>query len=164
MQNQALYEWLTSSALSHFMTANKWTWPIAEAIHFIGMALLFGSIFVMDIRLLGFFRNRISLHAVHALTPWGLAGFTLNLITGVGFFVTRPDSYMNNGAFLAKVTCILLAGINFMVFWFVIRKQLEAVPEFGDANGSGKLVGLSSILLWTGVIWGGRMLPVYGLG
>lgn len=159
-----LYAWMEKSALADFMYATQWTWPWAEALHFIGMTLLFGSIFVMDIRLLGFFKERISLHAVHALTPWGFAGFVLNLVTGIGFFVTRPASYMSNPAFLVKATCILLAGINFLVFWFVIRKQLEAVPEYGDANGVGKFVGLSSLALWTLVIWGGRMIPVYGIG
>ena len=160
----ALYTWLEKSDLAIFMYANQWTWPIAEAIHFLGMALLFGSIFVMDIRLIGFFKERISLHAVHALTPWGLAGFLLNLTTGIGFFVTRPASYMSNPAFLIKASCILLAGINFLVFWFIIRKQLETVPEYGSATSTGKFVGFSSILLWTAVIWGGRMIPVYGLG
>jgi hypothetical protein len=159
-----LYLWMGKSALAGFMNAWQWTWPLAEALHFIGMALLFGSIFFMDIRLLGFFKERISLHAVHALTPWGLAGFVLNLVTGIGFFVTRPESYMNNQAFQVKVACILLAGVNFLVFWFVIRKQLDTVPEHGDTNGAGKFVGLSSILLWTLVIWGGRMIPVYGVG
>ncbi|MGE3532103.1 MAG: hypothetical protein AB7I12_09955 [Steroidobacteraceae bacterium] len=159
-----LYTWLSSSWLAHFMYATRWTWPWAEALHFIGMALLYGSIFVMDIRLLGFFRDRISLHAVHGLTPWGFAGFLINLVTGIGFFSTDPPTYANNVMFLFKIGCIFLAGINFLVFWFVIRKQLESVPEYGDASGFGKFVGLSSIVLWTLVIWAGRMLPVYGMG
>jgi hypothetical protein len=161
---QSFYAWMEHTWLSGFMYATPWTWPWAEALHFIGMALLFGSIFVMDVRLLGFFKDRISLHAVHDLTPWGLIGFSINLITGIGFFVTRPGSYMSNIAFQLKLVCLLLAGLNFLVFWFVIRKQLETVPDYGDAPVSGKLVGLASLLLWTGVIWGGRMIPVYGLG
>jgi hypothetical protein len=162
MQN--LYAWMEKTWLADFMYATQWTWPWAEALHFIGMALLFGSILVMDVRLLGFFKDRISLHAVHSLTPWGFAGFIINLATGIGFFVTRPGSYMSNIAFQFKASCIILAGINFLVFWFVIRKQLETVPEYGDANGAAKFVGLSSLVLWTLVIWGGRMIPVYGIG
>lgn len=159
-----LYQWLEATWLASFMYATQWTWPWAEALHFLGMTLLFGSIFVMDIRLLGFFKECISLHAVHALTPWGFAGFILNLVTGIGFFVTRPASYMSNPAFEFKAMCILLAGLNFLVFWFVIRKQLVTVPEYGNANGFGRFVGLTSLVLWTFVIWGGRMIPVYGVG
>jgi hypothetical protein len=161
---ETLFAWMKATALSQFMTGWQWAWPWAEAFHFIGMALLFGSILVMDVRLMGFFRQHISLHAVHALTPWGLAGFLINLITGVSFYVTRPDNYQANPAFEFKEICILLAGVNFLVFWFIIRKQLQTVPDDGDASGVAKAVGFSSILLWTLVIWGGRLIPVYGLG
>jgi hypothetical protein len=161
---QTLFAWMSNTWLSQFMTGWQWAWPIAECLHFIGMALLFGSILVMDVRLIGFFRRDISLHAVHALTPWGLAGFLINLLTGIAFYVTRPASYQNNGAFQFKEVCILLAGVNFLVFWFVIRGQLQKVADDGDANMGAKLVGVSSIVLWTAVIWGGRLIPVYGVG
>lgn len=155
---------MKASGLAQFMLAWQWAWPIAEALHFIGMALLFGSILVMDVRLLGFFRSQISLHAVHALTPWGLLGFLINLLTGIAFVVTRIDAYWYNHAFQFKAACILLAGVNFLIFWFVIRKQLQTVPDDGDASGFAKAVGFSSILLWLLVIWGGRLIPVYGAG
>jgi len=162
MQN--LFAWMSNTSLSHFMLDWQWAWPIAECLHFIGMALLFGSILIMDVRLIGFFRRDISLHAVHALTPWGLAGFLINLLTGIAFYITRPYSYQSNGSFQFKEVCILLAGVNFLVFWFVIRRQLQKVADDGDANMGAKLVGVSSIVLWTAVIWGGRLIPVYGLG
>jgi hypothetical protein len=62
------------------------------------------------------------------------------------------------------MSCILLAGVNFLVFWFVIRKQLDRLGDEADVSVVAKTVGLSSIALWTLVIWGGRMLPVYGVG
>ena len=162
MQEQ-LIAWMASSSVAQFMSL-PWIWPWAEAIHFIGMSLLFGSIMIMDIRLIGFFRKEISLHAVHALTPWALIGFLLNLATGVGFVMRDMERYWPNPDFWFKMICILLAGVNFLVFWFVIRKQLEKVSDDGDVSVSARAVGLSSIVLWTLVIWGGRMMPVYGVG
>lgn len=159
-----LYAWMEATSLSKFMTGWQWAWPWAEALHFIGMSLLFGSILIMDLRLMGFFRKQISLHAVHALTPWGLAGFLINLLTGIGFVVTRPKSYIDNPSFDLKMFCVFLAGINFLVFWFVIRKQLQTVADDGNTGGVAKTVGFSSVLLWTLVIWGGRLIPVYGVG
>jgi len=160
---EQLSTWMADSWLGHFMIAN-WTWPWFEAIHFIGMSLLCGSILIMDIRLLGFLRKEISLHAVHALTLWGLLGFMLNLLTGIGFLFKDFGNYALNQSFQFKMACVLLAGINFLVFWFVIRKQLEPLPDDADVGFGAKMVGFTSLLMWFLVIWGGRMIPVFGEG
>jgi hypothetical protein len=161
---EQLIAWMADTRIAHFMGDWQWAWPWAEAIHFIGMSLLFGAIMIMDLRLIGFFRKEVSLHAVHALTPWGLIGFLLNLFTGVAFFLKDAERYWPNPDFWFKMICIALAGVNFLVFWFVIRKQLNALPDDGDANMFGKAVGMSSLVLWLLVIWGGRLIPVYGVG
>jgi len=155
--------WSKDGQIANLMS-QPWVWPWSEAIHFIGMSLLFGSIMIMDIRLMGFFRKEISLHAVHALTPWGLLGFLLNLITGVGFVMKDAERYFPNPDFWFKMICVLLAGVNFLVFWFVIRKQIHALPDDADVSMSAKAVGASSLVLWTAVMWGGRMMPVFGVG
>ena len=161
---QQIIDWMASTKIAYYMGAWQWAWPTAEAFHFVGMALLFGSILVMDVRLMGFFRKDISLHAVHALTPYGLVGFLINLITGACFVLKDAARYIPNPDCWFKLACILLAGVNFLVFWFVIRKQLEKLPDDGNPALSAKAVGFSSIVLWTLVIWGGRMIPVYGVG
>lgn len=69
---------------------------------------------------------------------------------------------MSNPAFLFKAVCILLAGINFLVFWFTIG-QLATILEYGNADWFGKFVGLTSLVLWSLVIWGGRMIPYTAL-
>ncbi|MGD9843475.1 MAG: DUF6644 family protein [Steroidobacteraceae bacterium] len=161
---EQIIAWMASTSIAHFMGDWQWAWPWAETIHFIGMSLLFGSILVMDVRLIGFFRKEISLHAVHALTLWGLVGFLLNLVTGVAFVLKDAERYFSNPDFWFKMICILLAGVNFLVFWFVIRKQLEPLADDANVGISAKAVGFSSILLWFLVIWGGRLIPVYGVG
>ncbi|MGC3982609.1 MAG: hypothetical protein QM808_15275 [Steroidobacteraceae bacterium] len=155
---------MADTRIAHFMGDWQWAWPWAEAIHFIGMSLLFGTIMIMEARLLGFFRKEVSLHAVHALTPWGILGFLLNLITGAAFVLKDAYRFVDNPAFWFKMTCIILAGINFLVFWFVIRKQIDKLPNDADVELPAKTVGLISITLWFLVIWGGRLIPVYGVG
>ncbi|MGC3982607.1 MAG: hypothetical protein QM808_15265 [Steroidobacteraceae bacterium] len=161
---QEIIAWMADTRIAHFMGDWQWAWPWGEAIHFIGMSLLFGSIMIMDLRLIGFMRKEISLHAVHALTGWGLLGFSLNLITGVAFVMKDAERFMPNVSFWFKMVCIALAGVNFLIFWFVIRKRIEHLPDDADVDLAGKAVGLSSLLLWFLVIWGGRLIPVYGIG
>lgn len=160
---EQLIAWMAGTKIAAFM-ALPWTWPWFETFHFIGMSLLFGSLLVMDLRVMGFLRRHVSLHGVHSLTPWGLTGFLINLITGLGFVFKDANRYFENPDFLFKMVCILLAGINFLVFWFFIRQQLDKLPDDGETSLPAKAVGATSIILWTLVIWGGRLIPVYGVG
>ena len=49
----ALIQWLYDSWPSHFANDYRWTWPIAESVHFFGIVLLAGTVGAFDLRLLG---------------------------------------------------------------------------------------------------------------
>lgn len=159
-----LIVWMASTRLAHFMGDWQWAWPWAEALHFIGMSLLFGSLVIMDLRLMGFMRKYVSLQAVHSLTPWAITGFLINLTTGIAFFVKDAERYVPNQSFVFKMIMIVIASINVLILWFKIEKYLESAPADADPPISAKLVGATSLIAWTLVIWGGRMIPVYGPG
>lgn len=146
------------------MTGWRWAWPIAEVLHYCGMSFMVGAVLLMDARLMGFFRHTISLHHIHSLTPWALLAFLLNAVTGVAFLSTRLNDYLSNPSFRFKAICLALAGVNFLLFWFVVRVRLLKLADDGDTDALAKAVGFSSVLLWALVIWGGRMIPVYGMG
>lgn len=156
--------WMASTALAQYMGNEQWAWPWAESLHFFGMALLFGSLLVMDLRLMGFLRKYVSINAVHALTPYAVVGFLINLATGIAFFLKDAARYLPNQSFVFKMIMILLAGINFLIFWFVIRKASHHWGDDADPPVSAKLVGATSLICWTLVLWGGRLIPVYGPG
>lgn len=155
--------WMQSTWLAHFM-ALQWSWPWAEVLHFIGMSMLFGSVLVMDLRLMGFFRNYISIRAVHALAPWAGAGFLINLLTGIAFIFKDGDRLLPNVSFIFKMICVLVAGLNFLVFVVKFGKQATTWRDNENPPLPAKLVGMVSLVAWTLVIWGGRMIPVYGNG
>ena len=94
---------LTSTALSDYMRQSPWMWVICESLHFIGMSLLIGTIGLFDLRLMGF-AKKVPVRALHRLIPIGIAGFTLNLATGICFITGTPDQYFFNAAFLAAIT------------------------------------------------------------
>lgn len=142
----------------------QWAWPWAEALHFIGMSMLFGSILVMDVRLMGFFRRYISIHAVHSLAPWAGAGFVINLVTGIAFIAKDGDRLLPNPSFIFKMVCVLIAGLNFLLFMVKINKTTTTWRDDENPPMLAKFVGFTSLLAWTLVIWGGRMIPVFGVG
>jgi hypothetical protein len=142
------------------MMKTKWGWPIAESVHFIGLCLLAGAIFLFDLRLLGFARG-ISIRALHKLVPWGLFGYGLTIITGMLFVLTEPDQYIYNPSFHLKVLFMAVAGLNASAFYVTSWRRATAPGAPADAPRLAKIIAAASICLWIGVIVAGRLITFY---
>jgi uncharacterized membrane protein len=140
-------------------TGVGWLWPAAETIHFIGLCMLFIVVLVVDLRLLGMAKG-LSFKALFQLLPVGMLGFTLNLITGVLFFLAAPGQYVNNVEFHRKVLLIVLAGFN--VLYFMLVDETWTVGPDDDAPLRTKVAAASAIFLWIGILYYGHMLPFLG--
>lgn len=139
-----------------------WAWPVCEMIHFVGMAMLIGSIGLLDFRILGLGKG-LPISKLEALVPLGVAGFVANLITGIIFVLANPSggptAYVMNLSFQIKMILILIAGINALAFYFTgIAKQTDAVGPSGTAPLNAKVVAATSLVLWFGVIIFGRLI------
>ena len=153
--------WLKSTKLSSFVTGYPWVWPACETLHFIGLALLVGTIAVVDLRMLGIGKG-LPFAPLHRLVRWGIAGFTMNLITGFMFYAGEPSQYIHNGTFQLKILFILFAGINALVFEFTVLPEVKGLGPGDDAPLKAKVIALTSLFLWVGVTYLGRMLPFLG--
>ena len=142
------------------MADEKWYWPACEAVHFIGLCLLFGVVLVVDLRMLGFIQG-LSFTALHRLLPWAVLGFGINVATGMLFFIGAPPTfYVTNSIFFWKLALILVAAVNALYFTVI-----EDVWTMGDGDAPpmmAKVAAASGILLWVGVIFCGQMLPFLG--
>jgi uncharacterized membrane protein len=142
------------------MANYKWAWAACETVHFIGLCLLFGVVLLVDLRMLGFLKG-ISYSALHRLLPWGILGFGVNVLTGMFFFVGAPTTfYVTNATFFWKLALILVGGANCL--YFTVFEQVWTVGP-GDAPPMfARIAAAAGILLWTGVIFCGQMLPFLG--
>ena len=137
-----------------------WGWPVLESLHFIGMSVLIGTIGLFDLRLMGFARG-VPYAALHRLIPLGIAGYTLNLLTGICFLSGTPDQYLFNLAFRVKVSCMLIAGLNVVFFYTRVFKRLEALAPDSPPPVGARLAGLVSLTMWIGVMSAGRLLTFF---
>src|SRR5262252_4747176 len=110
-----LVAWMESTPLSQAIVASRVIWPVCEIVHFIGLSLVVGVAGFFDLRLMGFLK-RVPVAAAWDLMPLAVVGFVLNLVTGFAFFIGMPHQYVRNVAWWAKVGCLLLAGLNAVVF------------------------------------------------
>lgn len=149
---------LTASELHQFITSNSWVWPTMEMVHFFGLCLLFGSLLIVDLRVIGFARN-VPLTLVDTFIIATLIGFILNAITGVLFVVGDPARYFTNIAFKIKMGLIIIAGLNALYFTLRIRPKIHSGADSNSLPGSAKFIAFISLTLWTSIIVLGRFIP-----
>ncbi|MGE0447749.1 MAG: hypothetical protein AB7P99_21170 [Vicinamibacterales bacterium] len=157
----AIALWLRGTDLSEAIRVLPWFWPFLEIVHFVGMCLLLGAIGLLDLRLVGFFR-RIPVSALRRLLPWGIAGFALNFVSGVLFFLGAPDQYIHNLAFYGKLLFLVAAGVNALVFETTWGERVTAMGVIVETPRPLKVAGVVSIVSWLMVVYWGRMLPFIG--
>jgi uncharacterized protein DUF6644 len=147
-----------SSGLGAWMRESLWAYPAAETLHIVGIALLYGSLMVVELRLLGLGRRIPVAHLARLTLPWSLTGFALAAVMGIGMFSAHAAEFIDQRLFMLKMGLILAAGINAAIFHSgpfvaVARWDTDARPPL-----SARVAALVSIVLWTGVIVCGRML------
>jgi hypothetical protein len=120
---------------------------------------LFGVVLLVNLGMLGIIKD-VSFVALHRLLPWGILGFGINFITGMLFFIANPGQYTQNVAFYWKMILVLLAGTN--VIYLTVFDGAWTLRPQDDAPLAVKVIAATSIFLWIGVIFFGRMLPYIG--
>jgi hypothetical protein len=145
--------------LGTYITENQWVWASCETLHFIGLTLLLGVVFVVDLRVLGLLKG-VSFASLHRLLPWAALGFGVNVITGMLFFVALPGQYIGNRSFYWKIALVMLAGAN--AVYFTVFEEAWALGSKEDAPLTAKIAAASAMLLWVGVMYFGSMLPFLG--
>jgi uncharacterized membrane protein len=143
---------------TQLMLDNKFWWAFMMDMHFIGLALLVGTIGVLDLRMLGFAKN-LPIGPLHRLAPWALVGFGINLVTGVLAFIGMPTFYTYDMAFWLKMLAIMLLGLNVAAFYLTDTfETVEALGPGEDAPPLAKFIAATSLFLCFAVIAFGRYI------
>jgi hypothetical protein len=132
---------------------SSWAYPAVNTLHVVGIALLFGAIVPLDLRLLGWRRDDATLRALSAvLLPVAMAGFALAALAGLLLFATDARAYAASPFFRAKLVFIACALAN---AW-----QLRTISWRDSAVRTRRLAltGTASILLWLGALVLGRWI------
>jgi hypothetical protein len=152
--------WVRGTELHAFVLAHPRLWQVLETLHYFGLCLLFGTVILFDLRILGV-AKAIAPCELHRFVPWGVAGFLLNLVTGICFFFGYPEQYAYNSAFHIKVVAMALAGINVALFYGLVFPRVKGLGPHTDAPTTAKVVTGVSLASWVVVLSAGRLLTFF---
>lgn len=154
-----LVEAAQNSALSEWMRTSLKAVAIINAFHVLSLVTVFGTIFVVDMRLLGFPHVQRSFIRMHdELLRWTWGAFGIAAVTGVLLFMVNAVTYHRNTAFWLKMATIVLAGINMLVFELRTAKSVASWDKGVTPPTPARLAGGLSIVLWVAVIVFGRWI------
>src|SRR5215471_12977199 len=130
---------LESSALATRIRESLLLFPMLESFHVIGLTMVFGTIAIIDLRLLGLASTRRPFTRIASdVLKWTWAAFTLTLITGLLMFITNAGVYYHNFYFRSKMLLLVLAGLNMMMFELTAGRSVRQWDKDEAAPFSGK--------------------------
>lgn len=159
MFSSTIWQSLEMSPVGDYIAASTWAFPTLETIHVIALVTVFGSIAMMDLRLLGLVSKNTPVTAVSRETlPFTWTAFVLALITGSLLFVSKASYYMVNPYFLTKMGLIALAGINMAVLHTGAWKTVTNWDVGNAIPTSVKVAAGLSLVFWILVLFCGRVI------
>lgn len=155
-----LLAWLEASALGRAMRgAGVWSYGVVNLTHILGVATLFGSILMLDLRLLGFFRSVPVASIATPAVPLAACGFAIALASGSLLITTNATDYAGNPFLLVKFPAIALGLVNVAVLhrlpaWRTRHLREPAPRERRQLAAAGA----ASLACWLTAIAAGRMI------
>jgi len=159
MSTHEILATIQDSALGNWMCYTNGAMPVVEATHVVAAVLLFGTVLIVDIRLLGLADSQRAYTRVSRETlrlTW--LAFAVSVITGSLMFTTSPLTYFYNWAFEWKALALLGAGVNMAAFQLLTASGVSAWNEHSRAPRAARIAGVASLLLWAAVVLLGRWI------
>lgn len=159
MDFASILKTLEETSLADAIRNSLYLFPTFEALHVFGLAIVFGTILVIDLRLMGF----ASLERPYRLMAgdilkWTWAAFALVVVTGGLMFISNATVYANLPYFQVKMALLVLSGVNMAIFEATTGKRSAEWGQSTTVPGHAKIAGTLSILMWLGIIVTGRLI------
>jgi len=149
------FQALEAGSIGEAIRDSTWLFPFIEAFHLVGLAVVGGAVLLVDFRLLGLgLRRQPVAELARDAQPWLIGGVLFMIGSGVPLFLAEAIKCYYSFAFWTKMAALALA----IVFSFTVRRRVALAGEARVTPFWMRVVGATSILLWSTVGWGGRWI------
>ena len=153
---------LEASALAGALRDSVWVYPLVNAGHVAGIALLVGAIVPLDLRLLGLWRSVPLVPLWQVLARMALIGLLLAVGFGLLLFTARATEYVASGFFQAKMAIVALASVNALVMRLLKPAGLaRASATTGLPSAGVRIAAGVSLGGWLSVLTLGRLVGYF---
>jgi hypothetical protein len=155
MSVPGVFTFIENTPIGLALRNSLWLFPVVEAIHLLGLAVIGGAVLMVNLRLLGLGLTRTPVSELARDTrPYLLGSLTVMLVTGFLLFASEATKCYTHDAFWVKMISLALA----ILFTFTVQAKIVSAQEGTTSPGVSRLVAIVSLVLWTGVGIGGRWI------
>ena len=129
---------------------HAYAYPLLEVLHIVGIAMLLGSLVLLELRVWGFGAALPIGPLARLALPLTLAGFMLAATSGSLMFASQPGDLIANRIFVVKMGLVMLAGLNAASF--------HARGGVTRVDRMARIQTLLSVGIWLAVIFCGRWI------
>jgi hypothetical protein len=147
---------LARGDLATWIQLTPYAYAAFEGIHLVGAAFFFGSIFLLDLRLLGLAPHVLAGPAGRFLLRIAGLAFALLFVSGVLLFVPSADRYAASPVFYLKLGAIAIGGLNAGAFHLTAWQRIETWEARPRPPWSVRAAAIVSVIVWIAVIALGR--------
>jgi hypothetical protein len=160
---QGFLSWMELSALGSFVReSGPWTYPIVNLLHILGVASLFGAVVIMDLRLLGLWKEMPLAPLTRATVPTAACGFVVAATTGAGLLSANATEYAGNPFLLIKFTAIPLGLLNAVLTRRLTGWRARGLRALTPAEERHlAAIGGISLTCWLTAVVAGRMIAYW---
>jgi hypothetical protein len=156
-----LLGWIEATGLGHMMReSGPWTYAIVNVAHILGVSTLFGSVLLLDLRLLGVWSRRVRIGDLStAVTPVAMIAFFVAIVTGAALLATKATAYVDNPFLLIKFPAIALGMVNAGIL--NLTPAWRAIDVRALRPGERRqlaMMGAISLVSWLTAVTAGRMI------
>ena len=154
----SLHGWfiaLARSPLGHAMQTSQWGFAVVEMVHLLGLALLGGSVLIVDLRLLGvILKGDLAITISRSLNRLLLGSLTVMVLSGIALLSEEAGKCYYSPAFRWKMALLAAA----VVFYFTLHRQALLRVQSGKPTFWPRIAAVVSLLLWLSVGVAGRAI------
>ena len=152
--------WLASTPPSVFIQEhNAWAVPAIQTVHIVGIALVMGSVLMIDLRILGLaWTDHTLRQTTSRFGPWLTGSLWLLLATGLLMVVGEPVRELVSFSFWLKMALVAIGAVVAVAFQRALRRHEQQWEGTLVHSPSIKALAILTFLVWVGVIFLGRLI------
>jgi hypothetical protein len=153
-------EWLSTTFLSVFIQKhNGWVIPTIQSIHIVGIGVVLGSVFMIDLRVLGWaWMDETLRQTTNRFGPWLTAALCMLLATGALMVIGEPVRELVTFSFWLKMFLVAVGTLIAAIFQITLRKHEQQWEEVLVNRRSIKCLAVLTFLIWVCIIILGRLI------
>lgn len=164
---QSIAAWLAGTAASAVIQKTFWIIPVMQTIHIICLAMVFSSVVMIELRVLGVTKSQTIEQIAHRYVPWIFTCVVVMAVTGSILIIGEPQRSLPSYEFQMKMLYLVIA----LALTFAFARSVErhapvwataaSVPAGGSTATGGSSRTLVTVLaLLAFAAW--AMVVIYG--